>query len=56
MKRTTLVSNDHQLDADSPIKEFYRGKVIFLTGATGVLGELFVEKLLRFDGSDCDML
>lgn len=32
---------------DSPMQDLYRGKVIFLTGATGVLGELFVEKLLR---------
>lgn len=33
---------------DSPMQEFYRDKVVFLTGATGVLGELFVQKLLRF--------
>lgn len=38
----TLNAMDH-----TPMKDFYRDKVIFLTGATGVLGELFVEKLLR---------
>lgn len=36
-----------ELDVNSPMGQFYRGKVVFLTGATGVLGELFVEKLLR---------
>lgn len=40
--------------SSSPMQEFYRDKVIFMTGATGVLGELFVEKLLRFVfGSMC---
>lgn len=30
-----------------PIKEYYQNKVVFLTGGTGFLGQLFVEKLLR---------
>lgn len=48
---TMPINNKHQLDdVDSPIRDFYRGKVVFLTGATGVLGELFVEKLLRLCG------
>ena len=32
--------------SESAIAQFYRGKVIFLTGAIGVLGELFLLKLL----------
>lgn len=32
---------------DSPMVNFYRDKCVFLTGATGFLGQLFVEKLLR---------
>lgn len=31
----------------SPMVRFYRDKCIFLTGGTGFLGQLFVEKLLR---------
>lgn len=47
LNSTMLVSSE--LDVDSPMRVFYRGKVVFLTGATGVLGELFVEKLLRLE-------
>lgn len=32
---------------DSDIKEFYRDSTIFITGATGFLGKLAMEKLLR---------
>lgn len=31
----------------SPIKHFFCGKNVFLTGGTGFLGQLYVEKLLR---------
>lgn len=33
----------------TPIKDFYRDKTIFLTGATGGIGQLLVQKLLRLD-------
>jgi fatty acyl-CoA reductase len=31
----------------SPVREFFRGKNIFITGATGFLGSALIEKLLR---------
>lgn len=31
----------------TPMRDFYRGKTIFLTGGTGFLGQIYVEKLLR---------
>uniref|UniRef100_A0A336LKJ3 Fatty acyl-CoA reductase n=1 Tax=Culicoides sonorensis TaxID=179676 RepID=A0A336LKJ3_CULSO len=34
---------------DSPMLDFYRGKSIFITGGTGFLGKLFLEKLLRIN-------
>ncbi|CAG9770823.1 unnamed protein product [Ceutorhynchus assimilis] len=36
-----------QPEEDSEIKKFYKGSCIFITGATGFLGKLAVEKLLR---------
>lgn len=33
----------------TPIKDFYRDKTIFLTGGTGGIGQLLVQKLLRLD-------
>ena len=32
---------------DSPIKDFYKDKVVFLTGGTGFIGKLMIEKMLR---------
>nr|CAD7610859.1 unnamed protein product [Timema genevievae] len=34
-------------DPGSPIAEFYRGRCIMITGATGFMGKVLVEKLLR---------
>ncbi|XP_037729166.1 fatty acyl-CoA reductase wat [Drosophila subpulchrella] len=34
-------------EMDSGIQGFYRDKVVFLTGATGFLGKVIIEKLLR---------
>lgn len=46
-----LMQREYKIDAsipcDSPITEFFAGKTIFLTGPTGFLGHLFLEKLLR---------
>ncbi|CAG4949073.1 unnamed protein product [Parnassius apollo] len=32
---------------DSPIQKFYEGSVVFITGGSGFLGKLLIEKLLR---------
>lgn len=39
---------DASLPVDSPITSFYVGKTVFLTGPTGFLGHLLLEKLLRY--------
>ncbi|XP_055533195.1 fatty acyl-CoA reductase wat-like [Wyeomyia smithii] len=31
----------------SPLKDFYEGKIVLLTGGTGFLGKLYIEKLIR---------
>lgn len=31
----------------SPIQDFYKNKSVFLTGATGFVGQVIIEKLLR---------
>lgn len=38
---------DEQPNSDSPMNRFYCNKTIFITGGTGFLGQLFIEKLLR---------
>lgn len=35
--------------SDSPISDYYHGKVVLLTGVTGFLGECFLVKLLRYN-------
>lgn len=46
-----LTEREYIVDASipriSPITEFYAGKTVFLTGPTGFLGHLLLEKLLR---------
>lgn len=32
---------------NSPMREFFKNKTLFLTGGTGFLGKLIIEKLLR---------
>lgn len=38
---------DPSLPRDSPISSFYVNKTVLLTGPTGFLGHLLLEKLLR---------
>lgn len=38
---------DYRTQDDSPITRFMRGKCVLITGATGFLGSLFLEKCLR---------
>lgn len=44
--------SDDVVPDTTPMKDFYRGKVIFLTGGTGFLGQIYVEKLLRYVGNN----
>lgn len=51
MLEQIFISDDAVRDpaksAHSPIRNFFRGKTVFLTGGTGFLGKLFIEKLLQ---------
>ncbi|EAT41108.1 AAEL007220-PA [Aedes aegypti] len=40
----------------SPMKDFYRDKIVFLTGGTGFLGKLYIEKLIRCGVSEILLL
>lgn len=54
MFRSTKIAADQELWTEdilpdtTPMKDFYRGKTIFITGGTGFLGQIYVEKLLRW--------
>lgn len=39
--------SDESMPDSTPMRDFYRGKVVLLTGGTGFLGQIYVEKLLR---------
>jgi alcohol-forming fatty acyl-CoA reductase len=41
-----------KMESQISIPEWYAGKSVFVTGATGFIGKVLVEKLLR----DCDKL
>lgn len=38
---------DEDIPENTPMRNFYRNKTIFLTGGTGFLGQIYIEKLLR---------
>ncbi|GAB1866560.1 Fatty acyl-CoA reductase [Camponotus japonicus] len=47
--KCSLTENSSPINAEnlSPIQEFYYGQSIFITGGTGFMGKLLIEKLLR---------
>lgn len=45
---TDFWSDESTNPDDTPMRSFYRDKVILLTGGTGFLGQIYVEKLLRY--------
>jgi len=36
-----------EVNNNSPVAQFYNNKIVFITGATGFMGKVLVEKLLR---------
>jgi hypothetical protein len=43
-----MVDNESNSNSNSsPVRDFFRGKDLFITGATGFLGMALIEKLLR---------
>ncbi|XP_055627972.1 fatty acyl-CoA reductase wat-like [Toxorhynchites rutilus septentrionalis] len=53
---TDDLEKDPQKGVNSPMREFLRGKTVFLTGSTGFLGKLFIEKLVRCEVSEIVLL
>lgn len=47
--RDMLQMEDEENHKSTPIKDFYRDKTIFVTGGTGGIGQLLVQKLLRIN-------
>lgn len=46
-QHNNVILNEPNSPYSTPIKDFYRGKCILLTGGTGFIGRLLAEKLLR---------
>lgn len=44
-----MQTEDEDNQKSTPIKDFYRDKTIFVTGGTGGIGQLLVQKLLRIN-------
>lgn len=42
------LTSELEITEDSPISDFFAGKTVFVTGVSGFLGHLYVEKLLRY--------
>ncbi|XP_023328797.1 putative fatty acyl-CoA reductase CG5065 isoform X2 [Eurytemora carolleeae] len=42
-----MSQNFDEVTAGSPVAQFYENRVIFITGSTGFMGKVLVEKLLR---------
>lgn len=47
MEGKEIVWSEEEEITSTPVLEFYRNKCIFLTGGSGFIGKLLVEKLLR---------
>lgn len=43
----TIFETEESIPYGSPIQQFYRKKSVFMTGATGFLGKVLMEKMLR---------
>lgn len=39
--------SEDSIPESTPMRDFYRNKIILLTGGTGSLGQIYVAKLLR---------
>lgn len=39
----------HLKNSKSEIQEFFADSNVFLTGATGFIGQMLIEKILRYD-------
>lgn len=39
--------NESTPEDDTPVQKFYRGSNVFITGGTGFMGKILIEKLLR---------
>ena len=42
-----IILNEPNSPYSTPMKDYYRGKCVLVTGGTGFIGRLLTEKLLR---------